>query len=59
MKRLSKRAPRVNAIIHHDRTYHGVHEERRPMDPAERMMRHGRIRPMQEPGFIARLFGAR
>ncbi|WP_202391715.1 hypothetical protein [Pontixanthobacter luteolus] len=28
-------------------------------DPSQRMMKHGRILPMEEPGFLARLFGMR
>lgn len=28
-------------------------------DPSQRLLKHGPIRPMQEPGFLARLFGAR
>ncbi|MCP9222207.1 hypothetical protein MKP08_05540 [Erythrobacter sp. LQ02-29] len=28
-------------------------------DASHRRMKHGPIRPMEEPGFLARLFGAR
>lgn len=28
-------------------------------DASMRLLKHGRVRPMEEPGFFARLFGAR
>ncbi len=28
-------------------------------DPTQRLMKHGPIQPMEEPGLLARLFGAR
>lgn len=56
---LSPRAPRVNAIIHRDRSYLGVHDAPRPMDPSARLRAHGRVRPMEQPGWFARLLGAR
>lgn len=56
-RKLSHRAPRVNAIIHQGRSYHGAHDGPRPMDPTERFRRHGPVQPMERPGFLARLFG--
>jgi hypothetical protein len=34
-------------------------EPRTPQDPSMRLRTHGPIQPMQRPGFLARLFGAR
>lgn len=56
-KPLSRRAPRVNAIIHRGRPYQGIHDEPRPLDPIVRRQRHGPVLPMEQPGFFARLFG--
>lgn len=39
--------------------YIGIRENRRPLDPSLRYQQHGKILPMQEPGLIAKLFGAR
>jgi hypothetical protein len=49
----------ASAIIHRDRPYHGLSGERQSMHPTERFHRHGKVRPMEEPGFFRRLFGAR
>jgi hypothetical protein len=58
VKKLSRNAPRVNAIIHTSRPFHSVNGEGRTMHPTERFRRHGRVQPMpEEPGFFARLFG--
>lgn len=52
---MTRRSPRVSALIHADRRCDGI--MRKPMDASLRRSIHGPIRPMVEPGFFAKLFG--
>lgn len=45
----------ASTVIHRDRPCDG--NPRRPQDASLRYLIHGPIRPMVEPGFLARLFG--
>jgi hypothetical protein len=51
------RSPRTSNIIHRDRPCDG--NLRRPLDASVRLQMHGKVRPMEEPSWFARLLGWR
>lgn len=51
------RSPKVSSIIHTSPPCYGI--PRKPQDASRRFHIHGRVLPMHEPGFFARLLGRR
>lgn len=56
-RQLPARAIRASSIIHRGPADHALSPQ--PLDANLRRKMHGKVQPMETPGFFARLFGAR